>query len=262
MHYKGMYVTQLVNPFWKIIIFDYKPKDNLRWFRWCFCFFCLGQWSTCVWVHCPSLLGLRVPGCFGAGDGGRYRHCPGAVLHLWAHDHCKELPGCLPLWQVERQGRVWTNSTSVLFSGVALFCGAPVDSHFLLLDPAKLALLFVRWFRCMSKAPSSSPLQSRWWMDRRVLRSCSLKPISYHWWKSTASVQYRQIHTQTFNVFTAADTHFTLSVNLIRNYPAWVNCSCSSLSRPPQTTACQILTRIKIKGIQREFKLLQIETLM
>lgn len=65
----------------------------------------LGKWRTCVWVHSKALPGLCIPRCSGTGDSCWHKHRPGEVLHLGPHDHCQELPGRLPLWQVECKGK-------------------------------------------------------------------------------------------------------------------------------------------------------------
>lgn len=64
-----------------------------------------GQRGTLVWVHRASLPGLRIPGCRGTGDRGGHRHRQRAVFCLGTHDHRAELPGRLPVRQVEHQGR-------------------------------------------------------------------------------------------------------------------------------------------------------------
>lgn len=64
-----------------------------------------GQRGTLVWVHSAPLPGLRVPGCRGTGDRGGYRHRQRAVFRLGTHGHCAELPGRLPVRQVEHQGQ-------------------------------------------------------------------------------------------------------------------------------------------------------------
>lgn len=63
-----------------------------------------GQRRTRVRVYRASLPGLRIPGCRGAGDRGGHRHRQRAVFRLGTHDHCAELPGRLPVRQVEHQG--------------------------------------------------------------------------------------------------------------------------------------------------------------
>lgn len=71
-----------------------------------------GQRGTLVWVHRASLPGLRVPGCRGTGDRSGHRHRQRAVFCLGTHDHRTELPGRLPVRQVEHQG--WMRVDSLL----------------------------------------------------------------------------------------------------------------------------------------------------
>lgn len=79
---------------------------------------CPGQWSTSVRVHRSALPGLRIPGCFGAGDRGGNRNCSRKVLHIWAHGYCKELPGCLPIRELEHKGRRTCNSEATFYFDV------------------------------------------------------------------------------------------------------------------------------------------------